>query len=188
MTILGARQNKPLEGGPSFSLKHRLVRAAWNAVWLLFARWTPAPLHRWRGWLLRCFGANVHPTARVYGSARIWYPPNLTLHANAVIGPDANLYCMDYITVGEKAVVSQGAQLCCGTHDISDPDFQLIAKTINIGSRAWVAANAFIGPGVSVHEGAVIGACCVLFKDAEAYSVYAGNPAIRIKTRVFKNK
>lgn len=187
MTILKASQIKPLEGGPSFSLRNRLFRSIWNTAWLLLAHWTPPPLHRWRGCLLRCFGANVHPTARVYGSARIWYPPNLTLHANAVIGPGANLYCMDKITIGEKAVVSQGSQLCCGTHDISDPDFQLITKPIFIGSRAWVAADAFIGPGVTVSEGAVVGACAVLFKDALAFGVYSGNPAVHIKTRVFRN-
>jgi len=175
-----------MEGGPSFALSHRLFRAVWGIVWLLLARWTPPPLHRWRGWLLRRFGADIHPTARVYGSARIWYPPNLTLHAHAVIGPHANIYCMGNTTLGEQAIVSQGAQLCCGTHDINDPDFQLIARPIAIEARAWVAADAFIGPGVTVHEGAVIGACAVLFKDADSFGVYIGNPAKHIKTRVFK--
>lgn len=184
MSLLDARQSNPLEGGPSFTLKHRLFRAAWGIAWLLLARWTPPPLHRWRGWLLRRFGADVHPTARVYGSARIWYPPNLSLRAHAVIGPGANIYCMDRITLGERAVVSQGAQLCCGTHDISDPDFQLVTRPIAVGPRAWVAADAFIGPGATVHEGAVVGARAVLFKDAAPYGVYVGNPATSIKTRV----
>lgn len=184
MTLLDARKSKPLEGGPSFSLKHRLFRAVWGIAWLLLARWTPPPMHRWRGWLLRCFGAEVHPTARVYGSVRIWYPPNLTLHANAVIGPGANIYCMDRITVGEKAIVSQGAQLCGGTHDIDDPSFQLVTRPIVVEPKAWVAAEAFVGPGVTVREGAVIGARTVVFKDAEAWTVYIGNPAVRLKSRI----
>lgn len=183
MSLLDARQSKPLEGGPSFSLKHRAIRAIWGVTWMLLARWTPPPMHRWRGTLLRLFGANVHPSARVYASVRIWYPPNLTLHANAVIGPGANIYCMDRITVGEKAIVSQGAHLCGGTHDISDPDFQLVVRPIVVEAKAWVAAEAFIGPGVTVREGAVIGARAVLFKDAEAYAIYIGNPAARINLR-----
>jgi putative colanic acid biosynthesis acetyltransferase WcaF len=187
MSLLDAKQSRPLEGGPSFSLAHRVLRAIWSVVWLLLASWTPPPLHRWRGWLLRCFGANVHSNARVYGTARIWYPPNLTMHAHAVLGPGANCYCMDRITIGQKAVISQGVQLCGGTHDISDPDFHLVARPIDIGARAWIAAEAFIGPGVTVGEGAVIGARTVLFRDAEPFGVYAGNPAVLIKPRILRD-
>lgn len=184
--MLDAKQSKPLEGGPSFPLAHRLFRVGWSVSWLLLASWTPPPLHRWRNWLLRLFGADLHRTARVYGKAIIWYPPNLTMHAHAVLGPRANCYCMDKITIDKMAVVSQGAQLCAGTHDISDPNFQLVTKPIVIGPRAWVAAEAFVGPGVTVNEGAVIGARAVLFRDAEAWGVYAGNPATRMKTRVLR--
>lgn len=183
MIPLDARRSKPLEGGPSFPLWNRCFRAIWGVVWLLLARWTPPAMHRWRTWLLRLFGADVHATARVYGSARIWHPPNLTLRAYSVIGPYANIYCMGRITVGERAIVSQGAQLCGGTHDINDPHFQLVTMPIAVESRAWVAADAFVGPGVTVHEGAVLGARAVLFRDADAWSVYVGNPAVRVKTR-----
>jgi len=93
---------------------------------------------------------------------------------------------MGSIIIGEKAVVSQGACLCGGTHDISDEDFQLVTKPIVIGARAWVAADAFIGPGVTIGEGAVVGARAVMFKDAEPFGVYVGNPAALIKKRSFK--
>lgn len=186
MEPLDARISRPTEGGASFPLRHRLFRLSWNVAWVLLARWTPPPLHSWRALLLRLFGARVPPNARVYGTARIWYPPNLEMYPHAVLGPGANCYCMDKVTIGEKAVVSQGAQLCAGTHDISDPNFQLVTRPIIIGPRAWVAADAFIGPGITVNEGAVVGARAVMFKDAEAWSVYVGNPGVRIKTRVFR--
>lgn len=107
------------------------------------------------------------------------------MHANSVLGPRTDCYCMNHVTIGEKAVVSQGAVLCCGTHDISDLNFQLTTHPIKISAGVWVAADAFIGPGVTLHEGAVIGARAVLFKDAEAFGVYVGNPAVRIKTRSY---
>jgi len=153
---------------------------------MLLAAWTPPPFHAWRRCVLQLFGARLHSTARVYGSARVWYPRNLTMHAHAVIGPRVNCYCMDRITLGERVVVSQGAQLCGGTHDISDPHFQLMTRPIVIGAGAWVAAEAFVGPGVTVGEHAVLGARAVLFKDAEPWTVYAGNPAVGVKRRVFK--
>ena len=186
MTILKASISKPMEGGPSFSLQHRLYRAVWNTVWWLLAAWTPAPFHSWRGWLLRRFGARIHNTARVYGGARIWYPPNLTMGAYSVVGPNAIIYSQDHITIDSAAVISQGAHLCTGTHDITDPDFQLVTKPIQIGAGAWVAAECFIGPGVAIGEGAVIGARSVLFHDAEPYGVYIGNPAAIIKKRLFR--
>jgi putative colanic acid biosynthesis acetyltransferase WcaF len=184
MTLLSAKKAKPMEGGPSYSLRHRAFRAAWGVVWFIGASWTPPPLHRWRGWLLRCFGARIDHTARVYGSARVWYPPNLSMGEHAVLGPGVNCYCMDRISIGKKTVVSQGAYLCCGSHDIADPDFQLIIKPIVLSDCAWIAADAFIGPGVVVGEGAVIGARTVMFKDAIPFGVYVGNPGALIKKRV----
>ncbi|MET3516156.1 acetyltransferase-like isoleucine patch superfamily enzyme [Pseudacidovorax sp. 1753] len=88
------------------------------------------------------------------------------------------------IFIGDFAVVSQGAHLCAGSHDIEDENFQLITRPINIGPRAWVAAEAFVGPGVTVGASAVLGARGVAFKDLDGYGVYVGNPAKKIKSRV----
>ena len=183
MTLLDAKESRPLRGGPSFSRGHRVFRAAWNVVWLLLAAWTPAPLHRWRVWLLNRFGAQIHPDAHVYGSARVWYPPNLVMAEDSCLGPGVNCYCMALIRLEQGAIVSQGTHLCAGMHDIEDPEFQLVVKPIVIGTHAWIAAEAFIGPGVTVGEGAVLGARSVLFKNAEPNGVYAGNPAQLIKQR-----
>lgn len=183
---LDARETKPLYGGASFSLGHRLFRGVWCIVWWALASWTPPPLHPWRGWLLRVFGATIHPSARVYGSAKVWYPPNLHMNAHSVLGPKVTCYCMDRVVVGERAIVSQGVHLCAGTHDICDRDFQLVTSPIMIGPDAWIAAEAFIGPGVTVAEGAVVGARGVLFRNADRYGVYVGNPAHLIKTRQFR--
>ncbi|MGM9424848.1 hypothetical protein [Hydrogenophaga sp. MI9] len=93
---------------------------------------------------------------------------------------------MGRISIGEKAIISQGAYLCAGTHDIADPHFQLKSYPIEIGAMAWVAAEAFVGPGVTIGEAAVIGARAVLFSDAKPYGVYVGNPAAWLKTRIFR--
>lgn len=187
MYVLKSEKHRSLEGGPSFTLMHRARRSLWNLTWTVLASWTPPPLHRWRAFLLRLFGADISASARVYGSAKVWYPPNLTMEEYAVLGPNAKCYCMGRVHIGSKAVVSQGAHICAGTHDISDPHFQLIVRPIFIGDRAWVAADAFIGPGVTVGQGAVVGARAVLFKDAEPWGVYVGNPARLVKTRVLRS-
>jgi putative colanic acid biosynthesis acetyltransferase WcaF len=167
----------------SFSLQHRVFRAAWKVTWLLLASWTPPPLHAWRAMILRAFGARIGAGARVYGSVDVFYPPNLTVGQNAVIGWKVNVYCQGPITLGDGAIVSQFAHLVTGTHDIDDRGFQLITRPITIGANAWVAANAFVGPGVTIGEGAVLGACGVAFRDLPPWTVHAGNPARFIRNR-----
>jgi putative colanic acid biosynthesis acetyltransferase WcaF len=183
MSLLDAEVSNPQEGGPSFSKMHRLYRGIWSLVWGMLGRWTPIPFHGWRRLLLNAFGANIHPTAKVYPGVDIWYPANLKMAKYACLATDVNCYCMDRIELGAYALVSQGAYLCGGTHDIDDSAFQLLTKPIIIEENAWIAAGAFVGPGVIVGEGAVLGARAVSFRDLEAYTVYAGNPAKPIRKR-----
>lgn len=173
-------------GASAFPLRNRIFRAAWLFAWALLASWTPAPLHRWRALVLRRFGAKLAPGARVYGSAAIWFPPNLVMGAQSVLGPRVRCYNQGMITIGERVVVSQDAQLCASTHDASDPAFRLILRPITIRDHAWIAAEAFIGPGVTVGEGAIIGARAALFVDAEPWTIYAGNRAAAVKPRVMR--
>lgn len=181
---LDASNSKPLDGGPSFPFRHRLLRAIWNATWLLLASWTPRQLYRWRRFLLRAFGAKLGRNTDVLGSARVWYPPNLVMEDNALIAQRVNCYNMGPIRLGEGALVSQDAYLCAGTHDCQDPKFQLVVEEIVIGRYAWVAARAFVGPGVHIGEGAVLGASAVAFRDLPPWTISVGNPAVVVKARI----
>jgi len=183
VTVLGEETANSLRGGPSFSLRHRIFRATWSLCWLLLASWTPPPFHAWRRLLLRAFGAKIAPTARVYGSASIWYPPNLEMGEHSVLGWRTLCYSMDRILIEDYANVAQCAFLLTGTHDIDDPNFQLRTKPIRIGRHAWVAACATVGPGVNLGEGAVLGGAAVAFKDLKPWTVYIGNPAREIRKR-----
>jgi len=170
-------------GRATYSLKHRLFRIAWSTVWLLLGRWTPPNLRRWRCFLLRAFGAQIHKTADVRGSVAVWYPPNLKMGPYASMGPRVNCYCQGTIEIGSYAVISQGAHLCTGSHDINRIDFQHFARPIIIGDNAWICAEAFVGPGVSVGEGAVLAARGATFRSLDPWSVYLGNPASLVKAR-----
>ncbi len=181
--ILDASESGGVHGGAYFSLKHRLFRAVWNIAWLLLASWTPPPLHAWRRFLLRLFGAKISRSARIYGSARIWYPPNLEMDDFAVLGWRANCYNQGMIKFGRYATASQYSHLVSGTHEIDDPHFQLVTRPIELGDHAWVASGAFVGPGVTIGEGAVLGACAVAFKRLDPWTVYVGNPARAIRAR-----
>lgn len=90
---------------------------------------------------------------------------------------------MAEIVLEKFSLVSQRAHLCAGTHDVDDADFSLVTKPIRIGQNAWVAAEAFVGPGVTVNKDAVLGARAVTMKDLEAGKIYAGNPARPLRAR-----
>lgn len=183
MQPLDAARHRPLEGGASFTLANRLLRVVWMTAWLVLARLTPPPLHGWRRLVLRAFGARVGKGARVHASVSVWLPANLELGENCLIGPGVRLYNQGHITIGARSVVSQRAHICASTHDISDPHFQLVCRPIRIGRQCWVAAEAFVGPGVTMGDRSVLSARGALFTNAEADEVYSGNPAQFLKQR-----
>ena len=180
---LDASVSRAIEGGASFSLGNRIVRVIWGIAWLLFARFTPPPLHAWRRLVLRAFGARVGRGARVHASVAIWLPHNLELGELVLIGPGARLYNQGTIKIGAWSVISQRAHLCASTHRVDDPDFQLECRPIVVGERCWVAAEAFVGPGVTMGDGAVLAARGALFENAEEDGIYRGNPAALVRQR-----
>lgn len=172
-----------MHGGASFDLRSRLVRLVWGVVWCLLGVWTPRPMHGWRRMLVCLFGGRIAGTARIYPGVRLWLPANLEMAEHATLGPDVNCYNMASVRLEAGALVSQRATLCTGGHDIDDPTFQLQVRPIVIGAGAWVAAEAFVGPGVVIGEGAVLGARGVAFRDLESWTVHVGNPARRLRSR-----
>lgn len=170
--------------GPSFSLGHRFRRQIWNWVWLVFFRPSPRPFHIWRNLLLRLFGANLGRHVHIHSSVKVWAPWNMTVGNYVGIGSGVNVYCMDHITVGDYSVISQGAHLCAGSHDFNSANFQLIAAPIFIGDRVWLCADAYVGPGVSIADGTVIGARGVVSKSIdEPWCVWVGVPVKRVGIR-----
>lgn len=173
---------------PPPSIANKLARAAWGIVRVLLFRPTPAPLHAWRRLILRGFGARVGSRVAVYPSADIWAPWNLTIEEGATIGGGAIIYNVDHITVGRYAVISQGAHLCTASHDHNAPTFDLMTASIRVGEEAWVAAEAFIGPGVTIANGAVVGARAVVVKSVDERAVVVGNPAKAVGMRAIEGR
>ena len=165
---------------------NRLGRAMWGLVYVILFRPSPRSLHRWRNLLLRLFGAALHPTARIYPRARVWAPWNLTMAEHACLGDDVDCYCVAAITIGASTTVSQYSYLCAATHDHEDPRHPLIPGPITIGARCWLAADVFVGPGVSIADGTVVGARSSVFSDLPEWVVAMGTPAKPVGKREFR--
>ncbi|MBB4062416.1 putative colanic acid biosynthesis acetyltransferase [Salinibacter ruber] len=157
-------------------------RVLWGAGAVLF-RWTPRLLYGVRNTLLRLFGAEIGKNVRIHPSATIYFPWNVSIDDWSSVGEDAMIYNLGPIEIGERVTVSQRAHLCAGTHDATDPAMPLQKPPISVGDQAWVCADAFVGPGVTVEEGAVVGARAVVVKDVEAWTIVGGNPARPLRDR-----
>ena len=140
-------------------------------------------LHGWRRFLLRLFGAKIGKGVRIANSAEIYYPPNLTLGDNVVVGPKVDLYCVAEIKIQKNSMISQYSYLCGASHDYREEHLPLIAMPITIGESTWICAKAFVGPGVSIGNMVVVAACSVVVKDVSDQSVVGGNPCKFIKKR-----
>jgi putative colanic acid biosynthesis acetyltransferase WcaF len=160
------------------------LRALWNCVHLLCFRPSPRVLHSWRRMLLRLFGARLGKGVVVHPSVKIWAPWNLIMDDHSCLGPYVDCYNCATVALGRHSVVSQYSFLCTATHNYKSLTLPLIAKPIVVREHAWVCADVFVGPGVSVGEGAVVGARSSVFKDVDPWTVVAGSPARFLKARV----
>lgn len=168
----------------TLTLRNRAGRLLWSIVYCVAFRPTPRQLTGWRRMVLRAFGARMGVGTAVHSSARIWAPWNLEMDDFACLAWNVECYCVDKVRLGKRATVSQFAHLCTASHDIDDPNTPLVTAPISIGDGAWVFAGAFIGPGVSLAEGAVAAAHAVVVKDIPAWTIAGGNPAKMIRQRV----
>lgn len=142
--------------------------------------------NKMRSKFLRLMGAKIGKRCRLYRSVRYHAPWSFQIGDFVCIGPNVEIYNKASVIIGNNVVISQGSYLCTASHDISSPTMMLITKPIVIGDNVWIGAKANILPGVTIGEGAVVGACAVVAKDVPAWSVVIGNPAKVIKKRNLK--
>lgn len=172
----------------ALSVKNQIARFIWTIIWSLFARPIPRSLlNGWKLFLLRLFGAKVHKKSVVYSSVRIYMPWNLEMDEYACLAPEVDCYNVALVKIGKHSTVSQKSYLCTATHDITKRNNPLITKPIIIEDQAWIAADVFVGPGVTIGQGAVLAARSVIVKDVEPWTVVGGNPAKFIKKREIKD-
>ncbi len=180
-TATGELDVKPLDvaanrAARKYSLREQALRVLWS-----FGRWlivlSPHPLHGWRRFVLRLFGAKVGRHARVHQAARLFMPWNVELGDWSAVGSEVFIYSLGKVRIGARATVSYRAHVCAGTHDFTDPTLPLLKPAVTIADDAWIGTEAFIGPGVTVGRGAIVAARAVVVKDVEPLTVVGGHPA-----------
>lgn len=160
--------------------------AAVQLWWLVQAtlfRWSPQFLYGFRASLLRAFGASVGQGVVIRPTVTVTYPWKVAIGNYAWVGDDVVLYSLGEIEIGANAVVSQRSYLCAADHDYTKVDFPIRSRKITIGSQAWLAADVFVAPGITIGSGAVIGARSSVFKDMPPNMLCYGYPCVPVKKR-----
>lgn len=169
---------------PAFSLRNKVKRLIWQISWFWICRWTPKPLHKWRCSVLRFFGAKIGKSNFIYPDCKIWSPWLLETEDVVTIGSRAEIYNPGAVYLGHHTIISQDAYLCSATHDYNSKEFTYTKKKIITEAYVWICARAIVLPGVVCKEGSVLGAGSITSKNLPSWSIYAGNPAVFIKSRV----
>lgn len=171
----------------NFRVKNAVFVQIWWLIQDTFFALSPQFMYGWRRFLLRLFGAHVGRNVLIRPSVKTVYPWNLTIGDNSWVGDDASLYTLGKIAIGSDSVVSQKCYLCTGSHDFSKRSFDILREDIRIGDGVWLAADVFVGPGVSVGDGAVVGARSTVLQDLPAGMICYGYPAKPVKKRVVED-
>ena len=170
----------------------KIKRVVWNiTAAFLFRPFITPVFRKWRIALLRLFGAKVEWDTNVYASVKIWAPWMLQMGHRACLGPEVICYNQDWVVLEDDAIVSQYSYLCTAGHDVdhaNTADSGLITAPIVLRRGAWVGSRAYIGMGVEIGEGAVVGATASVYKSVEPWCVVGGNPAKVIKKRMLDNE
>jgi putative colanic acid biosynthesis acetyltransferase WcaF len=166
----------------SYSKRELVGRVFWSFGQWLF-RLSPRPCFGWRRLVLRSFGAQLGAHVNIYPSTRIYLPWNLSVGDWSALGEGVLVYNLGAVKIGKRVTISHGAHLCAGSHDYTSADFALLKPPIHIQDQVWICADAFVGPGVTVGQGAIVGARAVVTKEVTPWEIVSGNPAKRIGVR-----
>jgi putative colanic acid biosynthesis acetyltransferase WcaF len=158
------------------------VQVWWLVQDTLF-RWSPQFMFSWRVALLRAFGAKIGVGVKIRSTVRVTYPWNLTVGDNVWIGDDCVLYDLGKISIGSDVALAHGVYLCCGSHDYRVSHFPIIAMDITVEDQVWLPNEVFVGPGVTIGRGCVVGARSTVLSSMPAGMICVGTPAKPVRRR-----
>jgi putative colanic acid biosynthesis acetyltransferase WcaF len=180
-TDLYSYNNAPYHpGGTAFK------RFLWYYVNSLFFKSSLFPVYGLKNFLLRLFGAKVGSEVEIKPCVNIKYPWWLIIGNEVWIGENVWIDSLVPITIGNNVCISQGAVLLTGNHNYKKPSFDLITSGITLEDGVWIGACSIINPGITAASHSVLSSGSVATKNLEAYSVYQGNPAVKIRSRVIE--
>lgn len=177
-TDLSKYSNVEYKPGPGWK------KILWYLVSLSVFRSGICPFSCMKVFILRMFGAKIGKGVVVKPFVNIKYPWLLTIGDYSWIGEKVWIDNLSEVSIGSHCCISQGAMLLCGNHNYKKPTFDLMIQPIILEDGCWIGARSTICSGIKCMEHSVLTVGSVATGDMEAYGVYAGNPAVKIRERI----
>lgn len=137
--------------------------------------------------LLRLFGAKVGRGVVIKPNVNIKFPWCLELGDDVWLGEEAWIDNLTHVKIGSNVCISQGAYILTGNHNYKKVAFDLIVSPVVIEDGVWVGAKVVVCPGSTLRTHAVITAGSVISKEAKAWTIYSGNLAKPVRSRVIES-
>jgi putative colanic acid biosynthesis acetyltransferase WcaF len=178
-TDLSTYNNSPFHpGGNAFK------RFLWYYLNALFLKTSLLPSNSFKCFLLRLFGAGIGKGVTIKPGVNVKYPWHLTIGHHTWIGENVWIDCLVPVSIGNNVCLSQGAVLLTGNHDYKKTTFNLIVSGVTLEDGVWIGACAIVSPGITAASHAVLTSGSVATNNLEGYSIYQGNPAVKIRDRI----
>jgi putative colanic acid biosynthesis acetyltransferase WcaF len=163
-----------------------LKRITWYWMNVLFYKSSSLVGSAFKSRLLRLYGAKVGHGVVIKPSVNIKYPWKLEIGNHVWIGENAWIDNLDLVKISDNCCISQGALLLCGNHNFTKPSFDLMTAPIILEEGVWIGAKSIVCPGVTCQSHSVLAVNSVASRNLEAYSIYQGNPAVKVKSRIIQ--
>jgi putative colanic acid biosynthesis acetyltransferase WcaF len=177
-TDLNSYNNAPYRPGGSV-----VKRVLWHYINALVFKTSLFPVYGLKVALLRLFGAKIGQLVEVKPCVNIKYPWLLTIGNEVWIGECVWIDNLVMVTIGNNVCISQGAMILTGSHNYKKTSFNLITGSVVLEDGVWIGAKAIVNQGLTIASHAVLTSGSVATKNLEPYSVYQGNPAVKIRDR-----
>lgn len=168
----------------NFRGRNAVIVQLWWIIQGIFFKNSPQFMYGFRRFLLRLFGAEIGKKVIIRPSVKTTYPWKVKIGNYSWIGDDVVLYSLGEIEIGNNVVISQKSYICTGSHNYMKSDFPIYAKRIKISDQCWLATDVFVGPGVTIGNGTVIGARSSVYKNIPSYKICTGNPVKILRDRI----
>lgn len=163
-----------------------IKRFVWYFVNELIIKNTLLPFSSLKIFFLKIFGAKLGNDIVIKPGVNIKYPWNLTVGNNVWIGEDVWIDNLDECKIGNNVCISQGAMLLSGNHNFKKSTFDLMVGKIELEEGVWLGAKSLVTGGVKCSSHSILAVSSTTSKDLKSYTIYRGNPAVEISTRVIE--
>jgi acetyltransferase-like isoleucine patch superfamily enzyme len=149
------------------------------------------PFHLYRRFVYRIAGISIGKDSSIHMGTRFYYPPNISIGEDSIIGEDVVLDGRAPLRIGNHVDIATEVMIYNSQHDLETEHFaaveSVVREAVTIEDYVFIGPRAIILPGVTIGKGAVVGAGAVVTKDVPPFGIVGGVPAKIIGERMNKD-